>query len=201
MIHEAQLEEERIVQEMVTQWSSGGHGYVPAEKPEEVVRLAAENANSLSIYHRENWKIRKLFALNNKYQTDGMLMVRSDVNRSQTRDGKKCQELFPGGACCRVSAGHNVHELGACFPRYQHDSTLSAAFSRLSMFVLETLLDPSGLGRWLCIYDGTEERKTRIVSAYQPCRSTEDKSACRLVNGKHRSRMTVWAQHCRYFRK
>ena len=50
-IHEASLEEERAVQEMVTQWSKGSHGYVPAKKPEEVVRLAAENANSLSIYH------------------------------------------------------------------------------------------------------------------------------------------------------
>ena len=53
-IHEASQEEERAVQEMVTQWSQGGHGYVPAEKPGEVARLAAENANSLSIYHPDN---------------------------------------------------------------------------------------------------------------------------------------------------
>ena len=75
------------------------------------------------------------------------------------------------------------------------------ACPRLASFVLGTSVDPAGLGRWSCVYVGTEERRTRLVSAYQPCRKTEDKPTRFGGTGSRRQRMTVWAQHRRYFRK
>ena len=53
-LHEARLEEEEVVREMVQQWTNGGHGYVPAEKPDDIIRFSVENANSLGIFNKEN---------------------------------------------------------------------------------------------------------------------------------------------------
>ena len=53
-LYTARCEEEDIVKDMVTQWSQGGHGYVPQEKPDDVLRLLVENANSLGIYSPTN---------------------------------------------------------------------------------------------------------------------------------------------------
>ena len=111
-LYSAKCEEEEIVMDMVTQWSQGGHGYVPQEKPDDVLRLSVENANSLSIYHPTNWKLKKLCAINNRYNTDGALLVETGANWAQAPDTKKPQALFRGQRKCRVSPGHNVHESG-----------------------------------------------------------------------------------------
>ena len=57
-IYEARLDEEDIVKEILTQWSNGGHGYIPEIKPGDIVRLTMENLNSLSVYAVGNWKVK-----------------------------------------------------------------------------------------------------------------------------------------------
>ena len=201
-LYEAQREETEIVREMVSQWTQGGHGYIPEDKPDNVLRLSVENANSMSIYHPENWKVKKCCSINNRYGTDGTLLAEGGVNWAQAPEGKRPSQLFRGARKCRVAAGYNVHESGPEFGRYQHGGTLAAAFTRLTPFVLGTGEDRTGLGRWSWVYVGTEGRKTRLISAYQPCRSPEDKKKQRrFPDGTRRKRMTVWAQHRRYFRK
>jgi len=194
-LHEARCEEETRVREMITEWTNGGHGYVPQEKPDEVLRLSVENVNSLSIYHPTDWKVKKLRAINNRYNTDATLLLESGVNWAQAPDERTPQALL-GGRKCRVSTGYNVHESGPEYGRYQHGGTLAAAFARLSSFVLSVDEDPTGLGRWSSLRVGTEERRTRLVAAYRPCRTSEDKKPKR-----QQRRMTVWAQHRRYFKK
>ncbi len=102
--HEAQIDEVAVVQEMLLQWRNGGHGYVPEEKPDDVVRLTAENANSLSIYHPENWKIKKCCNINNRYGSDGTLLAEGGTNWAQAPEGKRPTELFRGGGRVRCSA-------------------------------------------------------------------------------------------------
>jgi len=39
------LDEERIMQDILTQWSNGCHGYIPDIKPADIVCLTMENVN------------------------------------------------------------------------------------------------------------------------------------------------------------
>ena len=58
---------------------------------------------------------------------------------------------------------------------------------RLSSFVLDTGVDFTGLGRWSWILVGSQEKRTRIVVAYQPCKP-----------GTNSKGFTVFEQQQRY---
>ncbi len=64
---EANIDEERIVRESIGQWSKGGQGYVPNKKPDDIFCPLTENVNSLSMYHLDNWKVKKYCAINDRY--------------------------------------------------------------------------------------------------------------------------------------
>ena len=98
----------------------------------------------------------------------------------------------------RVSAAHNVHEAHG---RYQQGGTMSVAFTRLVSYVTDTGVDHTGLGRWSWIQVGTGEHRTRIVSAYQPGKTTHSLARAAGVQGNMPGRGTVAAQHHRYFQK
>ena len=65
---------------LLAQWEGGAHGYVPDVKEDNTICLACENTNGLTLLHSRNPKIRKLVNLNNRYQTDGMCIVKHGVN-------------------------------------------------------------------------------------------------------------------------
>ena len=62
-IYETHLEEEMIMQAIITQWSNGGNGYISDIKPDDVTM---ENVNSLFIFASCNWNVEKLHNLNTK---------------------------------------------------------------------------------------------------------------------------------------
>ena len=187
-IYTAGQDEERIVSEIVSQWKEGGHGYVPEVKPEDVVRLSGENTNSLSLFAPQQWKLKKMANLNNKYQTDGTMLVETGTNWDEVPAEKGPSNLFSGAHRCHVVAAHNKND--NISSRSQPGGTAVAAFSRLSSFILESGQDSTGLGRWSWIRVGTEGRKTRIITAYQPVSPSR--------RGQDTNRRTVWHQHRRY---
>jgi hypothetical protein len=73
-------DEDNTIQELLNQWKSGAHGYVPDMKDNNIILLACENTNRLSLFHRKALKICKLANLNNRHQTDGMCVAEHGVN-------------------------------------------------------------------------------------------------------------------------
>ena len=144
-IRAAELDEERIVQDIVSQWRDGGQGYVPDKKPEDIVRLTVENANSLSIFSKDPWKLKKLANLNNKYQSDATLLVETGINWSKAPEGKKPRDLFRGSGRCTLAVAHNKSESIGCS---QCGGSATVAFSRLSGFVKDQGIDTPVLGHW-----------------------------------------------------
>ena len=69
-IHHGWTDEDNTIQELLNQWESGAHGYVPDTKDNNIIRLACENTNGLSLFHRKALKICKIANLNNRHQTD-----------------------------------------------------------------------------------------------------------------------------------
>jgi hypothetical protein len=80
---------------------------------------------------------------------------------------------------------HNINER---MQRNQLGGCAMMAMGCFSAEVIESGVNPSGLGRWCWLAVGSGNKKTRIVMAYQPSGSKSAKSA----------RTTVREQHERY---
>ena len=85
----------------------------------------------------------------------------------------------------RISAANNKHE---AIEKFQFGGTLTMAFNEVATRVHASGADEKGLGRWSwLLFEGHNGYRTRIISAYVPCRQRNPKNA------------TVYAQHKRYF--
>ena len=105
----------------------------------------------------------------NKYDADGLCVVEGGTDWFQASEDKKASALFYPTGRGRIIAAHNKHE---SFGRCQHGRTALVAASRLSGFIIDKGANSTGLGWFFWIGVGSGERKTWIVSAYQPCRSS-----------------------------
>ena len=190
-IYAARTQEEALVQDLLEQWRKGGHGYVPDEKGDDIIQLGCENVNSLSLFHPTKSKQKKLLNLHDKYQMDGACILEHGIT-----DGTRPGDIFAAYRGTQVSAAHNVHEQHS---RYQQGGTLTATFTCLAGYVTATGVDPTGLGWWSWIQVGAGEHRTRIISAYQPCRGTGRVRLGREGQLLHGG--PVAAQHDQYFRK
>jgi hypothetical protein len=93
-IYEARTQEEAMVQELLEQWRKGGHGFVPDEKGDDIIRLGCENKNSLSLFHPTKSKLKKLLNLHNKYQMDRACILEHGTNFRMAPDGYRPNDLF-----------------------------------------------------------------------------------------------------------
>ena len=87
----------------------------------------------------------------------------------------------------RISSSNNKHE---SIDTFQYGGTAVMTFEEVAHRVKATGGDTTGLGRWSWIlYEGKNNHKTRIISAYVPCKTSNDKS------------QSVYNQHKRFFMK
>jgi hypothetical protein len=195
-IYEAQTQEEMMVQDLLEQWRKGRHGYVPDVKGDNIVRLGCENANSLSLFDPHLTKRRKLLSLNNIYQMDGACIVEHGTNFLMAPVGQRPEDIFAAFRGSRVSAAHNIHEQHS---RYQQGGTLTMAFTCLSEYITATGMDLTGLSHWSWVQVGSGEKRTRIVTTYQPCQGSTMPKLGR--DGRLLHSGTVATQHTWYFWK
>lgn len=159
--------EQLVVDQLARQLELGGSGFVEDRKPPDVVRLVGSNVNSLCLFDEARaWKVKKLKAINQRYQADGMMVQECGTDFRQVSEAQSFGVLF-GDMDCRSVAANNVTEDSG---RSQYGGVASLAFPRLAGFVRETGKDPTGLARWVYLYVGHGKRRTRIVTAYRPVR-------------------------------
>ena len=93
----------------------------------------------------------------------------------------------PRWAKTRISSCNNKHEN---VDNFQYGGTSVMAFNEVAHRVHTTGGDDTGLGCWSWIlFEGKSKYRTRIISAYVPCRTSDT------------HRQTVYMQHKRYFMK
>ena len=87
----------------------------------------------------------------------------------------------------RISSSNNKHE---SIDTFQYGGTSVMAFEEVAHRVKATGGDTSGLGRWIWIlHEGKNNHKTRVISVYVPCKTSDDK------------KQSVYNQHKRFFMK
>jgi len=94
------------------------------------------------------------------------------------------EELLKSKNGAKIVTGYNTHERLCA---RQQGGTCVGIFDLLASYYSSTGHDPSGLGRWTSLLMvGKDDKKTRVVSAYIPCRSNKGGYS------------TVYAQHKRW---
>ena len=157
------------------------------EKGSGHIRIVSQNINCLGVRNSNNSKQDRAinWLINNEVDIIGWqelgiafhLLPYSHRLAARLKDPRWMKQ--------RVSSNNNKHEN---VEKFQYGGTSLAAFDEAAHRVSATGGDSHGLGRWSWIlFHGKHNYRTRILSAYVPC-----KSSCAR-------RKTVYNQQKRYF--
>jgi len=163
---------------------TGKYGHAPRLKPDNCFCLMFENWNSLGVFTRKD-KINQINDMSRQYEVDMIAGCETQADWRFAPEEQQFENLFGVGQNSRSVVGYNKTE---SLSRDQKGGTAMMALGRLSGFVLATGSDHTNLGRWSWVLVGSEQKKTRIVVAYQPCEP-----------GRNAKGLTVFEQQKRYF--
>ena len=157
------------------------------EKETGVIRIVSQNVNCIGVNSENNYKQER--AKNWIYDHEVDIIGWQEVGVAfhtlprHERLAERMKDLRWDKF--RISSSNNKHEK---INKMQYGGTAVMSFNESSHRVKVTGGDPTGLGRWSWIvFEGKAGHKTRVISAYIPCKSADDK------------RKTVYMQHKRYF--
>ena len=158
-------------------------------KHPDTIRISMENIRSIGVSNKKNIKQEKLKEWLACNDVDIACWQELGVN------WRKCckQDRLPAHLSCvtwekmQMSTAYNKHDNHL---QGQYGGTAVIALGHITGTIDETAVDQTGLGRWASIkLLGRGGKKTRIVSAYNPCKPS----------GHKFKDNTVYAQHRRYF--
>ena len=164
-------------------------GNLASVRPDGVWRWMYCQINSFSAGATREMKIKKVLALIDKYEVDGVVFCESGINWSvgpASRDLKSYFDPFMERECRAVSA-HNIH--GPRVSPFQQGGVSILLTHTLLQYARWNTSDFRNLGRWTSwTMAHNPEHRTRIVVAYNP--------------GHFRAGVkTVYQQHMTYIHK
>ena len=157
------------------------------EKEEGIIRIASQNINCIGCNQDNNEKEEraKNWLIQNSVDIVGWQEtgVAFHLLPKYKRLSHRMRDIRWNKM--RISSSNNRHEANETF---QYGGTAVMSFDESAHRIKSTGADPTGLGRWSWImYEGKNNYFTRVISAYVPCKSQDDR------------RQTVYNQHRRYF--
>ena len=158
-----------------------------SEKDPDDIRIVSQNINCLGISTINNPKQERAINWLIRHEVDIIGWQEIGIAFHMLPHSKRLAERLkdPRWTKQRISSTHNKHEKVDSF---QYGGTAMATFDEPAHRVHSTGGDTTGLGRWSWItFNGKNNVTTRIISAYVPCKSSNDKYK------------TVYNQHRRYF--
>ena len=162
------------------------HGDKLNKKEDGTTRLVFENFNGLAAWKPRNDKILMARKFLRRIKADLYAGTECKAQWDLLNDGSQLKKLFHSEVAARTVTAHNEHEDDM---RAQEGGTGMVGFDQLAGLIHTSGVDTTGLGRW-CWFTikGKHNHITRIITAYQPCRS------------KNKQLHTVYSQHRRYYR-
>jgi hypothetical protein len=150
-----------------------GYGQAHREKPDNCIQVIMENFNSLGIF-MNGTKINSLNKLCQIFNTNILAGCKTQADWCQASEEQQFRNVIGIGMESRSVVAYNINKR---MQQNQHGGCAMMAMGRFSAEVLETGVDPYGLGRWCWLKVGSGDKKTRIVMAYQPSGSRLSNSA------------------------
>ena len=165
--------------------STFGNGMAPKE--DGVIRVASQNVGCLGIHAKANHKQDKLIEWLIKNQIDILGIQEVGVAFHMAPGHEKFHERIRDRRLNKIRTvqANNVNEK---IGQFQWGGTAMIATNESANRVKETGKDTTGLGRWShMLLEGKNNHKVRVVSAYNPCKSSNTQQL-----------QTVYAQQKRY---
>ena len=157
------------------------------EKDSDDIRIVSQNINCLGVSTFNNPKQERALNWIIRHEVDIIGWQEIGIAFHMLPHSKRLAERLkdPRWTKQRISSTNNKHEKVDSF---QYGGTATATFDEAAHRVHSTGGDATGLGRWSWItFNGKNGVRTRVISAYVPCKSSNDKYK------------TVYNQHRRYF--
>jgi hypothetical protein len=140
-----------------------------------------ENFNSLGIFTKGT-KINSLNRLCRQFNADILAGCKTQADWQQAGEEQQFRNVIGVGMDTKSIVAHNVNKQ---MQRNQHGGCPMMAMGCFSAEVVESGVNPSGLGRWCWFKVGSGKKKTRIVMTYQPFCSKSANSAGTTVREQH----------------
>lgn len=156
-------------QSLVSRASVPKVGNLAAVRPEGVWRLMYCQINSFSASSLREMKIRKVIALIDKYEVDGVVFCESGINWSAVPSSRDLKSFFDPymERECRAASAHNVH--GPRVSPFQQGGVSILLTHALLQYARQHTADHRKLGRWVSwTLAHNPEHRTRVVVAYNP---------------------------------
>ncbi len=132
-----------------------------------------ENFNSLEIF-TNGTMINSLNKLCWQLNTDILAGCKTQADWHQASEEQQFRNVIGVGMESSSIVAYNINKR---MQQNQHGWCAMMAMGRFSAEVLETGVDPYGLGHWCWLKVGSGDKKTWIVMAYQPSGSKLSNSA------------------------
>ena len=159
------------------------------EKKDGFLRLASRNIGGIDVYAGNSKEEElKTWIVNSEFDIFGLQEL--NLNVSKCRDRERIGERMksPAWEFFNTATGHNKHYTGN--KKMLYGGTMLLAQGQQCHRVASSGADERGLGRWAWfLLHGKDRIKTRVVTAYRPCKTT-----------KLTSTGTVYNQHLQYFK-
>jgi hypothetical protein len=168
---EAADNEHKRVMEAVEEGLLQVHGTAPNTKQPGIFRLMGENCNGFNNRIGGNGKIAKALDIKEELDIDCLLYCEHRINFRHKDNKNDFKQMFQRELACTAVAAHNTHESRSA-GRVQEGGTGGICFGDATGYVRSVGRDEEGLGRWCWILlGGSEGHKTRIITAYNPCKN------------------------------
>lgn len=206
-IHQARVEEEEVLEQLLSEWTKGAVGFIPSAKPDNTVRFYLENVNSLSWFDPDKTKFPDLKKKLDQYDIDHLQMIETGTNFDSSQvlpSDPRFTDKFGVGKERKCICAHNMHLDVRCLT----GGTAQLTFGALSTYVLEQGADPTGLGRFVWTKVGMHGGKqTYLITAYQACDNHRPGSSTALTQqadyfaalGDDRNPRTIFLEHLLLF--
>jgi hypothetical protein len=170
----AHISEHEAVKEARDEGLLQPHGTPPNSKQDGIFRFFCKNPNGLNNQITGNQKLEKAIDIKDELDTDGLLFCEHRLNLWHRDNKNNFKQMFQQEVACRAVATNNVHQnIG----RVQEGGTGMVLFGNSTGSITKTGKDPYGLGRWCwTLYKGSKGHRTRVVVAYNTCKSSKKDS-------------------------
>lgn len=158
-----------------------------AQKQDGICRIVSHNINCIGVDTFYNSKLHNIKEWLYQQEVDICGWQEVGVAQHMLQRHEKLSERMRDirRTNIRMCSSNNKHET---IDRFQYGGTAIFAFDYMSHMVRGSGVDPTELGRWSWLQlEGHKSRRVRVISAYNPCRTSFQHFA------------TVYSQHKRYF--
>jgi len=166
------------------------------DKKEGIIRIVSQNVGCLGISAKANPKQDNAIEWINKHQVDIVGWQEVGIAFHMLKGHESFHERIRDvrWSKSRKVQANNINDIHEPF---QWGGTSIISVNEAASRVTETTKDDTGLGRWSAmLFEGKNDHKVRVISAYNPCKTSDPKKMHTVYNQHRRHLLAQGNNNC-----